>query len=260
LEEEDIKIPPGITIPWIVENKIWKISVKRFEDAEKGYFQVLGSSDALYNVDTSQGYDTPCMLLESEFDALSVQQEAGGIIASVATGGTSKGQTQRWITALKQAPGLLIGFDADEAGNAGAQAWQKKIPQALRWMPWAHDANQMLQDSINIRTWVEQGLRALHTQIEAPVEVFAEMPPLSIEKVVMQVRDMGFGEPLALLPEPTNIISKKRTIDPWIKTNKAGLPEFCSIATCRTRAIAWKSNSEMMQAYCEKHKPAQFGW
>src|SRR6266581_9115131 len=116
LEETEIKIPPGITIPWIVENKIWKISVKRFEDVEKGYFQVVGSSDALYTIDTSQGYDTPCMLLESEFDALSVQQEAGDIIASVATGGTSKGQSLRWITALKQAPGLLIGFDADEAG------------------------------------------------------------------------------------------------------------------------------------------------
>jgi hypothetical protein len=30
-------------------------------------------------------------------------------------------------------------------------------------------------------------------------DIWVEMPPLSIEKVVMQARDMGFGEPLAFL-------------------------------------------------------------
>src|SRR6266704_6979159 len=207
LEEEEIKIPPGITIPWIVENKIWKISVKRFEDVEKGYFQVVGSSDALYTIDTSQGYDTPCMLLESEFDALSVQQEAGDIIASVATGGTSKGQSLRWINQLIQVPGILIGFDADEAGNAGSANWLKKIPDALRWQPWAHDANQMLQDNINIRTWVEMGLRALHTQIEIPVEVFAN----SVKNI-----PEPFQSPALLIGTSKEAVIK-RTLDPWIK-------------------------------------------
>ncbi len=258
LEETEIKIPEGIVIPWIVENKIWKLSVRR---PSKEYFQVLGSSDALYNTDSMQPGMT-VMLVESEIDALSVHQESGGIIAAVATGGTSKGQSLRWINALKQAPGILIGFDADEAGENGSATWKKKLPNALRWMTWAHDANQMLQDNINIRTWVEMGLRTLQMQIEEPVEMPPlEMPPLSIEKVVMQVRDMGFGEPLALLPEsPKKPTPIKRKIDPWIKLNDKGLPEFCSTATCRTRAIAWKSNSEMMQAFCEKHKPARFGW
>src|SRR6266705_3137307 len=227
LEETEIKIPPGITIPWIVENKIWKISVKRFEDVEKGYFQVVGSSDALYTIDTSRGYDTPCMLLESEFDALSVQQEAGGIIAAIATGGTSKGQSLRWINQLKQAPGVLIGFDADEAGNNGAQSWQKKIPQALRWMPFSHDANDMLTEFDGcVRMWVEMGLRALHTQIEEPIEVFQpEVPTVAY--------DMKIPESPAL-SKSANTVSAKRTIDPWIKLNDKGLPEFCSTATCRT--------------------------
>jgi hypothetical protein len=30
-------------------------------------------------------------------------------------------------------------------------------------------------------------------------DIWVEMPPLSIEKVVMQAREMGFGEPLAFL-------------------------------------------------------------
>src|SRR6266566_2478380 len=51
LEETEIKIPPGITIPWFVEGKCWKLSVRR---PDKSYFQVLGSSDALYNTDSMQ--------------------------------------------------------------------------------------------------------------------------------------------------------------------------------------------------------------
>ncbi len=180
-------------IPWFVEGKVWKLSVRR---PDKSYFQVLGSSDALYNTDSMQP-GMAVMLVESEIDALSVHQEAGDLIASVATGGTSKGQTQRWITAIKQVPGLLIGFDADEAGNAGAANWQKKTE---------------------------------------PFQSPALLIGTSKEAVI------------------------KRTLDPWIKLNDAGLPEFCSTATCRNRAIAWKSNSEMMQAFCEKHKPARFGW
>src|SRR6266568_5148632 len=244
LEETEIKIPEGIVIPWFVDGKVWKLSVRR---PDKSYFQCLGSSDCLFNTDSMQPGMT-VMLLESEIDALSVYQCAGDIIASVATGGTWKGQTQRWIAQLKQAPGLLIGFDADEAGNAGAHVWQKKIPQALRWMPWAHDCNDMLTSGINLRTYVEMGLRTLHTQIE-PLQEIAEPIKIIPETILTPA-----------LPKTTDKITTKRTIDPWIKLNDAGLPEFCSTPTCRTRAIAWKSNSEIMEAFCEKHKPAQFGW
>src|SRR6266581_352525 len=203
LEEEEIKIPEGIVIPWFVEGKVWKLSVRR---PDKSYFQCLGSSDALYNTDSMQPGMT-VMLVESEIDALSVHQEAGDLIASVATGGTSKGQTLRWVNQLKQAPGLLIGFDADEAGNAGNASWLKKIPQALRWMPWHHDVNQMLIEFDGlVRTWVEMGLRTLHTQIEEPVEIVPE--PIQSEYP---------------MPKATDNISTKRTIDPWIKTNKVGL-------------------------------------
>ncbi len=240
LEEEEIKIPEGIILPWFVEGKVWKLSVRR---PDKSYFQCLGSSDCLFNTDSMQPGMT-VMLLESEIDALSVHQCAGDIIASVATGGTSKGQTLRWVNQLKQAPGLLIGFDADEAGNAGNASWLKKIPQALRWMPWHHDVNQMLIEFDGlVRTWVEMGLRTLHTQIEEPVEIVPE--PIQSEYP---------------MPKATDNISTKRTIDPWIKTNKVGLPEFCTTPICHNRAIAWRSNSEMMEAYCGKHKPAQFGW
>src|SRR6266581_6145291 len=238
LEEEEIKIPEGIILPWFVEGKVWKLSVRR---PDKSYFQCLGSSDCLFNTDSMQPGMT-VMLLESEIDALSVYQCAGDLIAPIATGGTSKGQTQRWIAQLKQAPGLLIGFDADEAGNAGAHVWQKKIPQALRWMPWAHDCNDMLTSGINLRTYVEMGLRTLHTQIE-PLQEIAEPIKIIPETILTPA-----------LPKTTDKITT-RTTDPWIKLNDAGLPEFCSTPTCRTRAIAWKSNSEIMEAFCEKHKP-----
>ncbi len=35
--------------------------------------------------------------------------------------------------------------------------------------------------------------------VEQGEDIWVEMPPLSIEKIVMRARDMGFGEPLAFL-------------------------------------------------------------
>lgn len=197
-DSQEIKIPEGIVIPWFVENKVWKLSVRR---PDRTYYQVLGSVDALYGVDDLQP-GQPAMLLESEFDALSAMQEAGDLAAMVATGGTAKGRTDKWIAALKKTSHVLVAFDCDEAGEHGANEWLKVLPNAFRWLPWSHDCNDMLKQGLPVRTWVELGLQTAHVEIPTilteiliippevptkPTEILTPTPAVSGSRIVVKV-------------------------------------------------------------------------
>lgn len=168
LRREDdplLKIPRGITLPYYVEGNIHKLQLRR---PDGQYFEVLGSAEVLYNVDSLQpGRDA--LLVESEFDARSVEQEAGDLIACLATGGTPKGRTGRNIARLLVARQILQGFDSDPAGDAGAEDyWLKKFSKEkiIRWSPWGHDTNDMLTQGLPIRLWIETGLQAAQSRQE----------------------------------------------------------------------------------------------
>lgn len=179
--QDTIKIPQGIIIPWRVNGNIWKISVRR---GPSNYFQVLGSSDALYNVDAIQTCQ-PVLLTESELDALSAEQEAGDLVAAVATGSSAKALTGRWIGRLLQASHILQGFDDDAAGEAGAAEWLRILPEgrACRWRPWAHDISDMLKENLPVKLWVEAGLRIANIGLPPAPEQPAKAPPEPLARV-----------------------------------------------------------------------------
>ncbi|HEY7415502.1 MAG TPA: hypothetical protein VH593_09940, partial [Ktedonobacteraceae bacterium] len=139
-----VRVPPGILIPWFCGGKLWKLAVKRL-DAPKGqdYGQILGSADGLYGIDDIEP-EKPVMLVEGEFDRLSMWQEAGDMVIPVATGSTKKGHHMRWVGSLAIASYALVSFDNDEPdkqgaqdGDRAAQYWLEILPRAMRWSPWA---------------------------------------------------------------------------------------------------------------------------
>jgi hypothetical protein len=104
------------------------------------------------------------MLVEGVIDALSLAQEAGDLLAVVASG-TSGGRVERCIGRLALASTILLGFDADEAGEQAADWWQKALsPRATRWRPLWDDANAMLRAGVDLRTWVREGGRERNVQ------------------------------------------------------------------------------------------------
>lgn len=240
-DETDIKIPAGIVIPWFVENKIWKIQIKRFE-SDGSYFQVLGSSDCLYGSDDLQP-GQPVMLVEGEFDKLSVEQEAGDLITAIATGGTNRSQHARWITKLKTASSVLVGFDQDEnkAGDEGAAYWLKKLPNSTRWTPWTHDCNDLLRQSpALLRTWVAMGLRSAETTLApAPAPEPVPVSPTLSERPV----EAPTTAPAVYIPHKVR--------NPYAKRNQAGDLFFCSICHWQ-QATRWEFNSEDEKAWCQR--------
>lgn len=172
-----VRIADGIVIPWIAGDDIWKICIKRpwVEDpkTELVYGQVVGSGEGLYGAAPLQG--KPVMLVEGEFDALSVYQETD-LVTCVATGSASRGRTQRWISLLSQASLVLQSFDNDAAGDEGAKYWLEILNNAIRWKPWRKDPNEMLQRGQPIASWVECGIQSTHISetVSCPSESVVE--------------------------------------------------------------------------------------
>lgn len=207
-DDPQIKIPRGITIPWRVDGAIWKIQLRR---PDGQYFEVLGSSECLYSVDTFQPGQA-VLLVESELDALSAQQEASDLVTCVATGSTTKALTGRWIAHLKRASHILQAFDDDEAGERGAQSWRKalKDEKITRWRPYQHDVNDMLRAEDSIRQWVEQGLETAQEdafsvesegiEAEQPIERSAQIftnPPAEQAIHWKEIADYSMQERIA---------------------------------------------------------------
>lgn len=151
-------IPQGIVIPWYVGGALWKIGVRKLHTklGEKAYKTLPGSANALYNADALRA-GQPAMLVEGVFDALSVQQEAGDLIAAVACG-TSGARRMRWIVQLALSAPILNSLDADAAGD-DCRYWMDALaPVARSWRPYWDDPSQMLQDGADVRGWVLAGL------------------------------------------------------------------------------------------------------
>ncbi len=78
---------------------------------------------------------------------------------AVVAAGTTGGRLERWIGRLALSSIVLLGFDADEAGDTAAAWWLKTLgTRAKRWWPYWDDPSAMLQDGADLRTWIREGL------------------------------------------------------------------------------------------------------
>jgi len=120
---EGLKVPCGITIPWMTYgNAIWGIKVRRAAGQQR-YHQVAGGNikGGLYLGDGIKP-GMPIMITEGEFDALIAQQAGEGRLSAVAIGSAAnKRINPRWFAKFMTAPQILIRMDADEAGRGAAE-------------------------------------------------------------------------------------------------------------------------------------------
>lgn len=154
--EGKIVLKQGIVIPWFIGDDLWRITIRdeKAVDPKDRYKQVAGGSNGLY-LGYLLGYDRPVIIVEGEFDALSIAQEAGHDVSVVATGSTGGSHTARWITALACKDLVLVAFDAEERGDQASKWWLDRLENAHRLRPWWKDANQMLQDGVDLlNDWI----------------------------------------------------------------------------------------------------------
>ena len=149
----------------LIARQVWRITI-RDEHVETGdgrYKQIAGGSNGLYLADSLK-LRRPAVMVEGEFDALSLAQACGNFISVVATGTTQGSHTPRWIARLSRKERVLVAFDAEEKGDKAADWWLSRLENARRLRPWWKDANQMLIDGADLRLWLESGGVPLHQE------------------------------------------------------------------------------------------------
>jgi len=111
-------------IPWLAADALWAVKVRRAYGEPK-YVQIAGgSSHGLYNADGLHRSNI-ALFCEGEFDALLVQQEAGGLVSPVTLGSATARLTTRWYGELVGHRTILVAYDRDEAVRRGTE------PQAV---------------------------------------------------------------------------------------------------------------------------------
>ncbi len=156
--EKQVWEPTGIIIPWLRKQTYWRVRIRSFTtNATYRYVQIRGSQNALYRSDTIR-INAPVVMVEGEFDALTLAQEIDSSIAVVATGSTEGARSMTSLAQLATASRVLLAFDADAAGDRAAQWWLTRLDNAIRWRPFWSDPNALLQGGADLRYWVEAGL------------------------------------------------------------------------------------------------------
>ncbi|MBW7885873.1 MAG: toprim domain-containing protein, partial [Caldilineaceae bacterium] len=128
---KELWLPRGIVIPWQSGKDLWGIRIRRPAGDPKYYWIPGGTAPALYGADLLTA-SKPAMLVEGEFDALSLRQAADDLVAAVATGSTMGARRTKWLARLALAPLVLVAFDCDDAGEEASRYWLDALDNARR--------------------------------------------------------------------------------------------------------------------------------
>jgi hypothetical protein len=210
-DKESIWLPgPGIVIPWPIESQFWRVNIRlleprmvRHKSGKEDKIKYIGpagwsGANPLYNADGLRP-DKPAILVEGEFCALTINQEAGDLITAVATGSTEASRADKWIDRLSNCSLVLVAFDAEpDKGDRAAQVWLELLSNAKRWRPTLKDVNEMHCAKLDIRAWIIEGLHVATLATGAPEAEATSFPYVTIR--------WPAGSPLATIKGQSRLV------------------------------------------------------
>ncbi len=161
-EAKWICLPPGIVIPLLSNNSLQKVKIRKSEWQEGNlygkYYEVPGSASFLPLLGDPSIEIT--VIVEAEFDAMLVIQEAGDICNCIALGGAQKKPQlllQEWLATRKL---ILFALDFDEAGKREYASWAKNYPNLEPWpVPEEKSPGDAYHKGVSLREWIKSGLQ-----------------------------------------------------------------------------------------------------
>jgi hypothetical protein len=155
-------IPEAIVLPaFDRDGRPIRLRFRRFAEDGNGprYYALPGSSmDPM----VLRGDSSAFLVIESEMDALLVDQEVGGTVAIIGLGSATTKPDKRTNGLLTEADRILVSLDNDAAGAKSSwHWWVRAYPQARRWpVVGGKDHTDAWKAGLNLLDWVRAGLRA----------------------------------------------------------------------------------------------------
>ena len=276
-------LPRGIVIPWCAGGsfecgKIHRIRIRLSEiDPEypkKKYHAVVGSCMDTFATGMDKEIAT---IIETELDAIMIDERAGDITAAVAVGSASAKPTREAADSLFQKIRVLVSLDADPAGDEAAKWWLKTFSNSRRHLPArgdnikTKDPGELFEQGGDIHAWIEDGLPAIQ-KVNSLSDVLAlpEKKPeqrqrVSKETVVKKPAQVHPEDAVLLIPGVRKLYNLLLMHPVWILNtpDEFGVKEGKKFN--RDMHLAGKEDildlvfSEPVTAYLEKH-PADKIW
>ena len=160
-------IPAGLVIANIVSGSVHRLRIRRDDSGDGARYVIVSGSSAvplIINQDGGAG-----VIVESELDALLLNQVAGDFVFVVAMGTATARPDIKTHALLKEAPIILIALDTDDAGaKASWKFWPETYGKAARRWPTVKgkDASEARLNGLDLRAWVLAGLFNTDTKLE----------------------------------------------------------------------------------------------
>jgi len=166
--ESKLWIPAGLVIPCFHNGQLQRIRIRR-HNAQEGerYYIVPGSS----SIPMILGNGDMFVIVESELDALLLNQEAGDLVGVIALGSAQARPDDMISDILQKSKKILVSLDNDHAGAKESwHWWMNRFPNAIRWpVILGKDPTEAHIKGLNLRDWVKVGVNL--GKRPAPVEV-----------------------------------------------------------------------------------------
>jgi DNA primase len=150
-------IPSGVVIPVAAEGgRVCRVRIRRFE-GDPRYFIIPGSWMGSWVIGAGK---RGVVVVESELDALVVEEKAGDLVEVLALGSATSRPSAAVFERLKRARRILCALDFDAAGAKAWRWWERNFPDnAMRFpTPVGKDPGEAFAAGVDVRTWVEIGL------------------------------------------------------------------------------------------------------
>ena len=162
-EERRLWIPKGLVIPTYDRSigGVIKLKIRRSDwqvgDKLPKYVEISGSMQTPSVYGDPKG--RPIVVVESEIDAILLQQCAGDLCCSMALGGASKRPDVEGHKLLLDAPAIVFSLDVDSAG-AIAYRWWKKVYLRVKLCPppIGKSPGDAFLAGIDLREWIGMAL------------------------------------------------------------------------------------------------------
>ncbi len=161
-KEKKLWLPKGFVIPTIQEGTVIKLKVRRLnyekDKIQRKYVVVSGSMSclSLYGKIETQSV----VVVESEFDAMLIQQAAGDLCCCIALGGVANEPDHLTDQLLKGFPQILYCPDFDDAGKKSYKFWKSTYSQVRCWpAPEGKSPGDAIKQGIDLRSWIISGLK-----------------------------------------------------------------------------------------------------
>jgi DNA primase len=168
-ESQLLCLPKGIVIPSFRDNELVRIKVRRHEwDSKRKFSKYQIISGSMTCPILFGNSEKPLVIVESELDAILIQQIAGDICGVIALGGVGMKPDVVVNKALCKASVVLCALDFDEAGKKGYLFWRSTYQQLRPWpVPRGKSPGDAYSINVDLRQWIELGIEYIQKVVKS---------------------------------------------------------------------------------------------